>query len=189
MIKKTIPTRISVVIFILLAFLLGYFLRPPTPEVEVIPNEESTQTSDFRQGTYRVARVLDGDTIELEGGIRVRYAGVDAPENNEAYGLSSAKLNNELVGGKEVLVAPTKEKWDQYGRVLAYVYVGDVFVNEKMIEEGYARLLLYKGQKPEKYDELKAAEDYARGRHLGIWLEEWKLEVESSNDRDGTISL
>lgn len=174
--KAALPARCGTIIFVLLAFLLGYFLRTPTPEITVEPqkngSQESTQTNNFKQGTYRVIRVLDGDTIELEGRIRVRYAGIDAPENNTAYGLSSTKLNKELVAGKDVLVVPTEEKTDQYGRVLAYVYVGDVFVNEKMIEEGYARLLVIKGKKPEKYDELKAAEDFARSRHLGIWIKE-----------------
>ena len=175
-----LPARFGVIVFILFAFLLGYFLRTPAAEIKVIPpenaSEESTKTNDFKQGTYRVTRVLDGDTIELEDGTRIRYAGVDAPENNAAYGLSSAEYNQELVGGKDVLIVPTEENIDQYGRVLAYVYAGDVFVNEKMIEEGYARLLVFKGKKPEKYEELKAAEDFAHSRHLGVWLEEWELE-------------
>ena len=178
--QNSLPARVGIALFVLLAFLLGYFLRSPLPEIKVLPQENTSpapaQTSDFKQGTYRVARVLDGDTIELQGGTRVRYAGVDAPENNEMYSLASTKLNQELVGSKDVLVVPTQEKWDQYGRLLAYVYVGDVLVNEKMIEEGYARLFLYKGVKPEKYDRLKAAEDFARFRHLGIWLEEWERE-------------
>jgi micrococcal nuclease len=179
--QKPLPARVGIAVFVLLAFLLGYFLRSPIPQIKVEPQQDSTPAAsknDFKQGTYRVTRVLDGDTIELQGGTRVRYAGVDAPENDETYNLSSTKLNQELVGGKDVLVVPTQERWDQYGRLLAYVYVGDVLVNEKMIEEGYARLFLYKGQKPEKYDRLKAAEDFARGRHLGIWLDEWISEEE-----------
>lgn len=183
--KQNLHARFGFIIFILFAFLLGYFLRTPTPEVEILPTEESAQADDFQEGTYRVARVLDGDTIELEDGTRVRYAGVDAPETNETYNLSSTKLNQELVGGKDVLVVPTQERWDQYGRLLAYVYVGDVFVNEKMIEEGYALLYLYKGQKPELYDRLKAAEDYAHSRHLGIWLDEWIYGGEPDGDRGG----
>ena len=175
--QNSLPARVGIALFVLLAFLLGYFLRSPIPEIKVLPQVNTSpapaQTSEFNQGTYRVTRVLDGDTIELEGGIRVRYEGIDAPENNTAYSSAATKLNQELVGGKNVLVVPTQERWDQYGRLLAYVYVGDVLVNEKMIEEGYARLFLYKGVKPEKYDRLKAAEDFARGRHLGIWLDEW----------------
>ena len=175
-----LPSQIGIIVFILLALLLGFFLRTPPPDISVEPqpngSQQSSPTNDFKQGTYHVTRVLDGDTIELQGGIRVRYEGVDAPEGNEAYGLSSAKYNQELVGRRNVLVIPTEEKIDQYGRVLAYVYADDVFVNEKIIEEGYARLLVFKGKKPEKYDQLKAAEDFARSRHLGIWLEEWELE-------------
>ena len=179
---SSLPARVGIALFVLLAFLLGYFLRSPIPQIKVEPRENLSPTTskndDFKQGTYRVTRVLDGDTIELQGGTRVRYEGMDAPEKNAAFGLSSTKLNQELVGNKDVLVVPTQERWDQYGRLLAYVYVGDVLVNEKMIEEGYARLFLYRGQKPEKYDRLKAAEDFARGRHLGIWLDEWISEEE-----------
>ncbi|OGY17950.1 MAG: hypothetical protein A2900_00610 [Candidatus Chisholmbacteria bacterium RIFCSPLOWO2_01_FULL_50_28] len=180
--KKSSPLlpRFGFTLLILLAFLLGIFLRTPIPGIKITPPENTPQdtskTKEFAQGTYRVTLVLDGDTIELEDGTRVRYAGVDAPEKNQAYGLSSAKYNQQLVGRRDVLVIPTEEIFDQYGRVLAYVYAGNVFVNEKMIEEGYARLLVFKGKKPEKYDQLKAAEDFARSRHLGVWLEEWELE-------------
>lgn len=175
-VTSPVPARIGFIVFILFAFLLGYFLRAPTPEIKVIPQENAPQdtskTNEFTQGTYRVTRVLDGDTIELEDGTRVRYEEIDAPEKNEAYGLSSTKLNQELVGGREVLVVPAENQTDPYGRVLAFVYVAGVFVNEKMIKAGYARLLVIRGrEKPEKYDQLKAAEDFARSRHLGIWLD------------------
>lgn len=169
------PARFGVIIFLLLSLFLGYYLRTPTPEIEVMPQEkvfqDTSKAKAFTQGIYRVSRVLDGDTIDLEDGTRIRYEGIDAPEKNEAYGLSSTKLNQELVGGRDVLVVPTENQTDPYGRVLAFVYVAGVFVNEKMIEEGYARALVIKGQKPEKYDQLKAAQDFARSRHLGIWLD------------------
>src|SRR3990170_8667605 len=78
----SLPARVGIALFVLLAFLLGYFLRSPIPEIKVLPQVNTSpapaQTSEFNQGTYRVTRVLDGDTIELQGGTRVRYGGVDA---------------------------------------------------------------------------------------------------------------
>ncbi|GAB4343149.1 MAG: hypothetical protein Kow0099_21320 [Candidatus Abyssubacteria bacterium] len=95
-------------------------------------------------------RVIDGDTIvvKLSGGNegKVRYIGIDTPETKhpnkgvQYYGREATEANTRLVDGKEVELETDVQRWDRYGRLLAYVYVGDVFVNERLVRDGFARV-------------------------------------------------
>lgn len=152
-----------------LAFLFGFILRGSLPTTSVRTNVA------FTSGTHEVSKVFDGDTIEVAGGTRIRYAAIDAPELHERYGTAAYELNQDLVSGKTVRVVVADEKEDLYGRVLGYVYVGDTFVNEKLVEEGYATALKYDAmKKPEFYEELLVTQEEARQDHRGMWVEEWK---------------
>jgi micrococcal nuclease len=99
--------------------------------------------------TARVLEVVDGDTIDVSLGGEtepVRYIGIDTPESNpdlpyECFGDEADRLNRELVSGREVRLAFDDELRDQYGRLLAYVYVDDLFVNAEIVRRGYARTL------------------------------------------------
>ncbi|MFQ5945595.1 MAG: thermonuclease family protein [Anaerolineae bacterium] len=92
----------------------------------------------------RVLRALDGDTIEIEGGERIRYIGIDAPElgsdsNGPAcYAPEAEEKNRELVRGKTVELLSDAEDRDQHGRLLRYVFVDGVFVNAELARLGYA---------------------------------------------------
>ena len=108
---------------------------------------DRTPTAD--EVTGEVVEVTDGDTIEvaLEGGVEdVRYIGVDTPEVDpsvgvECFGKQASELNAELVEGERVRLVFDAERRDRYGRLLAYVYVGDTFVNAELVRRGYARTL------------------------------------------------
>ncbi len=97
-----------------------------------------------------MADIVDGDTIEvLVNGHEedVRYIGIDTPESVapgqpvECYGHRASDLNAELVEGETVRLVFDAERRDRYGRLLAYVYVGDLFVNAELVREGYATTL------------------------------------------------
>jgi micrococcal nuclease len=96
---------------------------------------------------HRVASVIDGDTIKLENGERVRYIGIDTPETKhpskpvEYFGREADRANRALVEGKEVRLEFDVQQRDKYGRLLAYVYVGDIFVNAWLVENRYAKVL------------------------------------------------
>ena len=110
-----------------------------------------------------VKRVVDGDTIKLSNGTRVRLIGIDTPEMHEsdklyrdsrrsqqsikaimALGRRSYEFVRNLVEGKYVNIELDVEEYDQYGRLLAYVYLKDgTFVNAKIVEEGFASLLTF----------------------------------------------
>lgn len=89
----------------------------------------------------RVVQVIDGDTIEIAGGFRVRYIGIDTPEvypEPEYYGHEAWAKNRELVEGKTVTLRRDVTNTDRYGRLLRYVYVDGVFVNAELVRLGYA---------------------------------------------------
>jgi micrococcal nuclease len=106
-----------------------------------------TPTAD--EVTGEVVEVTDGDTIEVELDGRVddvRYIGVDTPEVDpsigvECFGADASELNARLVEGERVRLVFDAERRDRYGRLLAYVYVGDTFVNAELLRRGAARTL------------------------------------------------
>ena len=95
-----------------------------------------------------VQRVIDGDTVVLSGGERVRYIGVDTPELHHPrkpvqwYAREAKEFNRQLVDGKSVRLELDVEKRDRYGRLLAYVYLKDgTFVNAELLRQGFGQLL------------------------------------------------
>jgi micrococcal nuclease len=129
------------------------------------------------RATAEVLRVVDGDTIEvLIGGEEedVRYIGVDTPESVapgepvECFGEEASEFNAGLVEGEEVTLVFDAELRDQYGRLLAYVYVGDVLVNAELLARGFARTLEIEPNtsKAPRFERL-ARQAGAAGR--GLW--------------------
>jgi micrococcal nuclease len=110
------------------------------------PGEESGP----RSVRAEVERVIDGDTIEVRiggGEDEVRYIGIDTPETVkpgtavQCFGPQASALNHRLVEGRQVRLVFDRERRDVYGRLLAYVYAGPVFVNARLVRAGAARPL------------------------------------------------
>lgn len=119
-------------------------------------------------GTVRVVEVIDGDTIVVEGGYHVRYIGIDSPEVDEFYYVEAKQMNMELLDGKEVRLEKDITDKDKYGRLLRYVYVGDVFVNAEMVRQGCAWAMVYPPDT--KYlVYFEAMEKEARQLKQGFW--------------------
>jgi len=124
---------------------------------------------------YEVRWVDDGDTIVLKDGRRVRYIGINSPEveseysKAEPFGHEARELNRGLVYLKKVHLEFDNEKYDQYGRLLAYVFLEDgIFINNAMVTAGYAYCL---PKKPNvKYEELfLKSQQNAMQSNKGIW--------------------
>ncbi len=129
-----------------------------------------------KEGTYLVTRVIDGDTIELANGEKVRYIGVDTPELHhpqkevEYYAREAYEANRRLVEGKRVRLELDVEERDRYGRILAYVYVDDLMVNEWLVANGYARVATFPPNV--KYAErFLQLEREARQAKVGLWAD------------------
>lgn len=121
-----------------------------------------------------VTRVIDGDTIEIEGGQKVRYIGIDTPEtvhpskSVQCYGKEAAEKNKSFVEGKRVRLEKDISETDKYGRLLRYVYAGEVFVNKVLVQEGYAFSSTYPPDL--KYqDVFLMVEKEAREASRGLW--------------------
>lgn len=136
---------------------------------------ENSQAAD--SAAYKVVGVVDGDTIDvlIDGKKeRVRYIGMDTPETvdpyrpEECFGKEASKRNSELVLGKEVRLEKDVSERDEYGRLLRYVYTGDMLVNLELVSEGYATLLTVPPDVAQAAA-LKNAERTAREKGLGLW--------------------
>jgi micrococcal nuclease len=150
-----------------LIFLLGVSSCIKEPVTVQYSSEDAVFKVPFGQ-TYNYAdilvkRVVDGDTLELESGERVRLIGIDTPEMHESkklykdaqrtqqdittiqkLGLRAYEFTKDLVEGKRVSLEFDLEKYDRYKRLLAYVYLKDgTFVNAEIVKAGYASLMTF----------------------------------------------
>jgi len=112
--------------------------------------------------TVQVVHVVDGDTIHVQLGgrvERVRYIGVNAAEiphahhgtppqrahgyfpHTAAAGEAARRINLDLVGGRQVRLEFDRRRRDEHGRLLAYVWVGDVMANAELVRRGYAEVM------------------------------------------------
>src|SRR5690606_4416891 len=93
-----------------------------------------------------VIRVIDGDTIEvsMDGATyRVRYIGINTPETDQVCGSEATQANAAIVSGQQVRLVKDVSETDQYGRLLRYVYVGDMMVNAQLVADGWAEAATY----------------------------------------------
>lgn len=124
----------------------------------------------------KVAFVLDGDTIELIDKRRIRYIGINTPEINlgggkpECFAADAAKVNKELVVGQEIEMEKDVSQTDKYGRLLRYVYIDGLLINDFLLRLGYARLELIP---PDTHlsQQFKEAEKEAIENKRGLWRE------------------
>lgn len=122
----------------------------------------------------RVERVVDGDTLVLDGGERVRLIGIDTPESVkpgapvECFALAASREMKRLVEGRRIRLELDVESRDQYDRLLAYVYQGDLFVNLAMVDRGFATVATFPPNVRHVAEFLRAQRQ-ARGAGRGLW--------------------
>jgi micrococcal nuclease len=115
-----------------------------------------------------VKRIIDGDTIELANDDRVRYIGIDTPEKGQPYYKEAKEANRKLVKGKNVSLEFDVQEKDKYGSLLAYVYVGNIFINTELVKQGYANV--YPVPPNVKYSDLLVKlQREARENNRGLW--------------------
>ncbi len=152
----------------------------------------ATAGSGTAQPWHTVKWVNDGDTIVLTDGKRVRYIGINTPEidhhNHQAqpFGYEARAFNKKMVLNRKIRLEFDQEGHDRYGRLLAYIFLPDgTFLNENLLQMGYAYLLF---KKPNlKYNQrlLKAQQDAMKaGRGLwNNWNERKRRYVGNLNSR------
>ncbi len=150
--------------------LLGQFAGGP---IALPTDQDGLAQFDFPVEMATVERVIDGDTIVLVGGERVRYIGMDTPEMGtdprECFAEQATARNKALVAGKEVALRMDVRDRDRYRRLLRYVYLPDgTFVNAVLVEEGYATAATFP---PDVLfsDTFTRLERQARSSGVGLW--------------------
>lgn len=123
------------------------------------------------QGT--VVEVVDGDTIVLSTGEKVRYLMVDSPEttkgHDDCYGQEAADFNKQMVLDQAVTLKYDKECTDKYGRLLAYVSFEGREVNSLLVERGFACVLHIPPNGDDRAEAFKALQSDAKAANKGLW--------------------
>ena len=127
-----------------------------------------------------MVRVVDGDTIHVRLADRVekiRYIGVNTPEihhptrGEEPGGREAAEVNRRIVAGRRVRLELDVRTRDRYGRLLAYVWVGDLMVNAELVRLGYAQVMTVPPNVKHQERFVKLQRE-AREAGRGLW--EWE---------------
>lgn len=128
-----------------------------------------------------VTKVIDGDTVVVEGGEHVRLLGIDADEAGSACYQEAKKRLEELVLNQEVRLEKDVSDVDQYNRCLRYIFLNDENVNLKLVREGLAIARFY--QPDVKYqEEIAQAEEEAISQEIGCkWNNEEFREQEQGD--------
>ena len=142
-----------------------------------VRRETTPSITDGR--TVRLERVVDGDTLLLEDGDRVRLIGINAPEiqhgdaQGECFGRRATEFAEDLLApGEELRLVRDVEARDQYDRLLAYVYRASdgLFVNAELVRRGYAYIETVPPN-VEHAARFKRLAAQARERGTGLWSE------------------
>ncbi len=165
---------------LIVIFLFGgnhFLLKKDWLEIDFGGSKANQTSPDQIFFTATVERVIDGDTFVLTSGEKVRYIGIDAPEitgpqrkTAECFGVEASEANKKLLEGKEVKLEKDSSETDKYQRLLRYVYLGDIFVNDYLVRNGYAEAVSFPPDV--KYQKILAeAEQEAKRENRGIWEE------------------
>ena len=137
--KKSSRRRIEILLLSLLLLLAAC-------NVDVESGSSGGSTVIGGGETAQVTDIIDGDTIDVDingVGYRVRYIGVNTPERDETCYADATNANADLVDGQTVTLVRDSSNTDRYGRLLRYVYVGNVFVNSRLVQDGWAESVEY----------------------------------------------
>ena len=137
--------------------------------------EDGEEESRCGPSRAEVLVVIDGDTVELTDGQKIRYLLIDTPETTkgepECYGPEAKDFNAELVLGQTVELKYDVECEDRYGRLLAYVSVDGREVNSLLVERGFAEVMYLPetGNGKDRLEEFKALLAEAKAAGRGRW--------------------
>ncbi len=120
-------------------------------------------SADVERESVKIVRVLDGDTVELDDGRKVRFANINTPEKKFAYSGLAKNYLEEFVG-KEIEMENLGG--DKYGRTLGKLFFGNEYLNLEIVRRGMAHAYLV--FEDEERD-FSRAEKQALDARLGIW--------------------
>jgi len=180
--RKYLRLLLAIIIFLSLA-LYSRLINPITNSTDLTGSTVLTDSTNYQSTTSAVVkRVIDGDTIELESGQKVRYIGIDTPELHhpqksvQCFGKEAMEINEKLVLGKTIFLEKDISEVDKYKRLLRYVFLPDeknatlagLFINQYLVEKGYAYAATFPPDV--KYSQLfLQKQQEARNNNQGLW--------------------
>lgn len=118
----------------------------------------------FEKREANVTRVVDGDTIFVNGDEKIRLLGINTPEKGEFNAEADVAFIKQLENKSITLESSGRDKYD---RTLGYIFYNNQLFNEQILKNGLAHFYSY--QDDQFTEKLKAAEKFARDNGLGIW--------------------
>lgn len=163
-------------------FASGIYYFPSTAQLKKNAKSQPTTIPQAQSTSVKALRVIDGDTIEIEGNIKLRYIGIDTPETKhptkgvQCFGKEASNKNKELVEGKMIRMEKDISETDRYGRLLRYVWLVDdsatssagLFVNDYLVREGYAHASTFPPDVAYS-EQFVEAQREARENNRGLW--------------------
>jgi micrococcal nuclease len=161
------PYRPLLILLVLAVLVISrYFTDAPAPPTPANPLPEAS---------YAVKRVVDGDTIIVAPDTRVRLLGVDTPETVrpdhpvERFGPEATAFTRAFLAGSAARLTFDRERFDRFGRHLAYVWVNEQMLNEELLRAGLARWEPNFHYAEPMKRRFRAAQREAQDAGLGIW--------------------
>jgi micrococcal nuclease len=167
-------------------------INPDLQKAIGIPQQTTSKTPYTKQKTtfnkapegietVKIVRVVDGDTVELDDGRRVRLLNIDTPETVKpntpvrCYGKEASNFSKKYLTDKIVQLVADKQANDQYGRALRMIYLDgkdtskpEQSFNAELISNGLARVVVYSPNKTFEKP-LRLIEQEAKDKNLGVW--------------------
>src|SRR3989338_9427292 len=164
---------IFILFSVLIILLVFFYTRKNNSAVSPPPVAISPTAGIKLFETARVKHVIDGDTVILSDNSKVRYIGIDSPELDkngkmECFAENAKNFNRQLVENQTVSLEKDVSDKDKYGRLLRFVYLDGIMVNELLVAQGFARADLVPPDT--QYNSIfKQAENEARNDNRGMW--------------------
>lgn len=175
--RPNAASQVAVIVVLLLIAIWKW----QTTEPPAAPPQGDRQEAVLPAGTYRVGHVVDGDTLKLAEGHRVRLLGVDTPESVkpetpvQPWGPEASDFTKRFLAAGKVRLEFDREKHDDYGRLLAYAYATnpatgrEEMLNEELLRAGLGHALLRHPYSEAMKRRFREAQQEARDARRGIW--------------------
>lgn len=168
--------KIFIITFLITSYLFFAYSYFQQRKILISSSQSTINGNQYDEKSLeKVTRIIDGDTFEIEGGIKVRLIGVNTPEMNggktkiECFAKEATEELTRLLQDKRVRLEKDVSETDKYGRLLRYTYLDDVFINDLLVRDGYAQVATYPPDV--KYLEIfLKSQKYAKENNFGLWL-------------------
>ena len=177
---RAVPVRPALGVVLAVIALVTLRVLTDRDARRVPPDSPSATARPAAESEVRVERVVDGDTLLVEGGLRVRLLGVDTPESAipnvppEPLGKEASEFTRRFVeaAGGRLRLTFDREPYDRHGRRLAWAWNGETLLNEELVRTGLSPAVTSHPYSAGMKDRLRTAERHAKRLRIGLWADE-----------------